>query len=187
VSGAYSSDVVVQECGVGLVPIRRAERLAFAAPPLLRSGPVSPDVLDQVVSSLAIPRASVVDSAWVDNGPGWVAVRLGTVDEVLAIRPLYADLDIGVVALYPPGGPVAIEVRALFPKDGAMVEDPVTGSLNASLAQWLLGTGVLTAPYVSSQGTVLGRAGRAHVSQDPDGTIWVGGETVTRISGTVSL
>ena len=187
VGSAFSSDVVVQECGVGLVPIRRADRLAFAAPPLLRSGPVEPLVLYQVVEALGIAPASVVDAAWVDNGPGWVAVRLGTVEEVLAIRPRYADLDIGVVALYPPGGPVAIEVRALFPKDGAMVEDPVTGSLNASLAQWLLGAGVLTAPYVSSQGTVLGRAGRAYVSRDPDGTIWVGGETVTRISGTVEL
>jgi PhzF family phenazine biosynthesis protein len=178
---------VVQECAVGLVPVRRGERLAFAAPPLRRGGAVEPEILDQVVEACGIDRSAVVDSAWVDNGPGWVAVRLATVGEVLSIRPRYADLDIGVVAPYPPGGPVAIEVRALFPKDGAMVEDPVTGSLNASLAQWLLGAGVLAAPYVASQGTVLGRAGRAHIDQDPDGTIWVGGETATRVSGSVDL
>ena len=178
---------VVQECGGGLVPVRRSGRLAFAAPPLRRSGAVESEILDRVVEACGIERSAVVDSAWADNGPGWVAVRLATVEEVLAIRPRYADLDIGVVARYPPGGPVAVEVRALFPKDGAMVEDPVTGSLNASLAQWLLGTSVLTAPYVASQGTVLGRAGRAYIDQDPDGTIWVGGETVTRVTGSVDL
>jgi PhzF family phenazine biosynthesis protein len=182
-----SAMTVVQECGVGLVPVRRGERLAFAATPLRRGGAVEAEVLDRVVEACGIDRSAVVDSAWVDNGPGWVAVRLATVDEVLAIRPRHAELDIGVVAAYPPGGPLAVEVRALFPKDGAMVEDPVTGSLNASLAQWLLGAGVLTAPYVAGQGTVLGRAGRAYIDQDPDGTIWVGGETVTRVTGTVDL
>lgn len=187
-----SDPTVVQECGVGLVPVRRGERLAFAAPALLRGGAVEEEILDRVVEACGIDRSAVIDSAWVDNGPGWVAVRLATVEEVLAIRPRYtfrsgAELDIGVVARYPPGGPVAIEVRALYPQGGTMVEDPVTGSLNASLAQWLLGTGELTAPYVASQGTVLGRAGRAYIDQDPDGTIWVGGETVTRVTGSVNL
>jgi len=92
-----------------------------------------------------------------------------------------------VVGPYPPGSPEAIEVRAFFPKHGSLVEDPVTGSLNASLAEWLLRSGRLTAPYVARQGTALGRSGRVHVSQDPDGTIWVGGATVTCIAGEVQL
>jgi len=91
------------------------------------------------------------------------------------------------VALHPAGGPHAIEVRAFFPKDGQAVEDPVTGSLNASVAQWLLGAGRLTAPYVARQGTVLGREGRVEITQDGDGTIWVGGGTVTCVTGEAEL
>ena len=102
---------------------------------------------------------------------------------VLALRPGFVDLDVGVVGMHDDGSP---ELRAFFPKDGSTVEDPVTGSLNASVAMWLLEDGRLTAPYVARQGTALGRAGRVHVTQDPDGTIWVGGATVTRVSGTVT-
>jgi predicted PhzF superfamily epimerase YddE/YHI9 len=120
---------------------------------------------------------------WVDNGPGWVAALLADADAVLAARPSYAELDLGLVGLHPAGGPAAIEVRAFFPKDGTLVEDPVTGSLNASLAQWLLGSGRLAAPYVAAQGTALGRAGRVHVDQDADGTTWIGGDTVTVVRG----
>ncbi len=112
---------------------------------------------------------------------------LESADAVLALKPRPIDLDLGVVGPHPPGSPHAFELRAFFPKDGATVEDPVTGSLNASVAQWLLGTGQATAPYIASQGTALGRAGRVHITQDPDGTIWVGGGTVTCISGHVDL
>jgi predicted PhzF superfamily epimerase YddE/YHI9 len=129
----------------------------------------------------------VVDAQWVDNGPGWVAVLLASAEAVLALRPGFVDEDVGVVGPCPPGTPEAFEVRAFFPKDGASVEDPVTGSLNASLAQWLLGSGRATAPYVVRQGTALGRAGRVHVTQDADGTIWIGGGTVTCVGGTVEL
>ena len=108
---------------------------------------------------------------------------LASAEAVLAVRPGSIDLDLGVVGPYPAGSPEAFEVRAFFPKDGATVEDPVTGSLNASLAQWLLGSGRATAPYVASQGTVLGRAGRVHISPDAEGTIWVGGGTITCIAG----
>ncbi|MGC5014555.1 PhzF family phenazine biosynthesis protein [Streptosporangium sp. DT93] len=182
------SDVIVQECGLGLVPIRpTADGPAFAAPPLLRSGPVEEEVVERVARSLGIGRAAVLDAEWADNGPGWVAVLLASAEEVLALRPGVVDLDVGVVGPYPPGSPEAFEVRAFFPKDGATAEDPVTGSLNASLAQWLLRTGRAEAPYVASQGTVLGRAGRAHVSRDPDGTIWVAGGTVTCVTGEVEL
>jgi PhzF family phenazine biosynthesis protein len=182
-----AGDVVVQQCKAGLVPVRRTDgMLAFAAPPLVRSGPVDEPLVVEVAAQLGIDRAEVVDAEWVDNGPGWLAVQLGSVEAVLALRPGVVDRDVGVVALYPPGSPAAIEVRAFFPVDGTTVEDPVTGSLNGSLAQWLLATGRVTAPYVASQGTVLGRAGRVHVTQDDEG-IWVAGATVTRVTGEIDL
>jgi PhzF family phenazine biosynthesis protein len=181
-------DVVVQQCGAGLVPVRRTpDGLAFAAPPLLRSGPVEEPLVEHIASVLGIPRAEILDAEWADNGPGWVAVLLASAEGVLALHPGFVDLDLGVVGLYPPGSPEAFEVRAFFPKDGATAEDPVTGSLNASLAQWLLRTGRARVPYVASQGTALGRSGRVHVSSDPDGTIWVGGGTVTCVRGQVEL
>jgi PhzF family phenazine biosynthesis protein len=181
-------DLIVQECKAGLIPIRRdGDGLAFAAPPLVRSGPVEEPLVDQIASVLRIDRAAIVDAQWADNGPGWVAVLLESADAVLAVEPVFADLDLGLVGPHPDGSPEAFEVRAFFPKDGALVEDPVTGSLNASLAEWLLRTGRAQAPYVARQGTVLGRAGRVQLSQGTDGTIWVGGGTVTCISGRVEL
>ena len=180
--------VVVQECGAGLVTLRQGqEGLAFAAPPVLRDGPVDEELLATIASALRIDRADIVDASWADNGPGWVAVLLASAEAVLAVRPGLTDLDLGLVGPYPPGSPVAFEVRAFFPSNGATTEDPVTGSLNASLAAWLLSTGRAQAPYVTSQGTALGRAGRVHISADPDGTIWVAGATVTCIKGQVDL
>ena len=184
---AAQRDAVVQECAAGLIPIRRAERLAFAAPPLIRSGPADDSLVDELAAALQISRDDIVAAEWVDNGPGWVAVQLPNAEAVLAVRPAFADLDIGLVGGYPPGSPEAIEVRAFFPKDGVLVEDPVTGSLNASLGEWLTRTGRITAPYVASQGTVLGRAGRVYVSADDDGQVWVGGGTVTCIEGAIEL
>jgi PhzF family phenazine biosynthesis protein len=180
--------VIVQECGAGLVPVRRTEEgLAFAAPPLIRSGPVDDADVERVARTLRIDRTDIVDIAWADNGPGWVAVLLTDAAAVLALQPGATDLDVGVVGPHPPGAEPAFELRAFFPKDGTTVEDPVTGSLNASVAQWLIGSGRATAPYVASQGTALGRAGRVHVSQDGDGAIWVGGGTVTCVDGAVEL
>jgi PhzF family phenazine biosynthesis protein len=182
------SELIVQECNAGLIRIRRDDGgLAFAAPPLVRSGPVEDPLVDQIASVLRIDRAAIVDAQWADNGPGWVAVLLESADAVLAVEPGFTELDLGLVGPHPDGSPEAFEVRGFFPKDGALVEDPVTGSLNASLAEWLLRTGRAQAPYVARQGTVLGRAGRVHLSQDPDGTIWVGGGTVTCVSGEVEL
>jgi PhzF family phenazine biosynthesis protein len=179
-------DVILQECGAGLVAVRRTpDGLAFAAPPLLRAGPVEESLIGHVASVLRIERAEILDAAWADNGPGWVAVLLSDAEAVLALRPGFVDLDVGAVGPYPEGSPEAFEVRAFFPKDGSTVEDPVTGSLNASLAEWLLDSGRAQAPYVARQGTVLGRAGRVHVSRDEDGRIWVGGGTVTCIAGEV--
>lgn len=179
---------VVQECGAGLVEIRRTDSgLAFAAPPLVRSGAVDPSVVDRIASMLQIERAQIVDSQWVDNGPGWVAVLLPSAEAVLAIRPGAVDLAVGVVGPYREDTPTAFEVRAFVPTDGSTVEDPVTGSLNASLAQWLLRTGRARAPYVASQGTALGRSGRVYVAADGDGRIWVAGATATCLAGEVDL
>ena len=178
---------IVQECGAGLITVRRTDAgLTFAAPPLVRSGPVDEPVAERVARSLNIARSDIVDIAWADNGPGWVAVLLASAEAVLAVRPGAVDMDIGVAGPYPDGSPAALEVRAFSPQISP-VEDPVTGSLNASLGQWLLAAGRITAPYVASQGTAMGRRGRVHVSRDADGQVWVGGGTVTCISGTVEL
>jgi PhzF family phenazine biosynthesis protein len=195
-TGQTDKDILVQECAAGLIRIRRtAEGLAFAAPPLVRSGPVEEPVLDRVAATIGVDRERFVAAEWVANGPGWVGVLLDSAEAVLALTPRApgpgpdpdGDLDIGVVGPYPPGSPAALEVRAFVPGNGVLVEDPVTGSLNAALAQWLVGSGRVRAPYVASQGTVLGRAGRVHLSQDGDGAIWVGGGTVTCVIGTVEL
>jgi PhzF family phenazine biosynthesis protein len=181
------ADGIVQECEAGLITVRRTEAgLAFAAPPLVRSGPVEEPVAEAVARALGIRRSDMVDIQWADNGPGWVAVLLASAEAVLAIRPGSMEMDIGVAGPYPAGSPEALEVRAFSPQISG-VEDPVTGSLNAALAQWLLGTGRVTAPYVASQGTAMGRRGRVHISRGGDGQVWVGGGTVTCVDGTVRL
>jgi PhzF family phenazine biosynthesis protein len=181
-------DLIVQECAAGLIPIRQTDAgLAFAAPPLLRSGAVDEEFAGRIAAAAGIERSKILAAEWVVNGPEWVAILLASAEEVLAIRPGPIDFDLGVVGPHPDGSPEAFEVRAFFPKDGVTTEDPVTGSLNASLAQWLLGSGRATAPYVAAQGTVLGRSGRVHLSTDAAGAVWVGGRTVTYITGTFDL
>jgi PhzF family phenazine biosynthesis protein len=183
-----AGETIVQECAAGLVSIRRtADGLGFAAPPLIRSGPVDEGELTQVAGTLNLDRGAIVAAEWADNGPGWVALLLESAEAVLAVRPGLVDHDVGLVGPHPPGADAEFEVRAFFPKDGATIEDPVTGSLNASVAGWLLRTGGATAPYVAAQGTALGRAGRVHISADDGGAIWVAGGTVTCVSGTVEL
>ena len=145
--------MIVQECTAGLITIRASgDRLAFAAPPLVRSGPVDEALVERIASVLHIDRVDILAAEWADNGPGWVAVLLASAEAVLALKPAPIDFDLGVVGPHPEGSDLAIEVRAFFPKDGATVEDPVTGSLNASLAQWLLGSGRLSSPYVACSG-----------------------------------
>lgn len=188
-------NAIIQECGAGLVPLRRDDQgLAFAAPPLIRSGPVDEAYAGLVAQVLGIGQDDIVAIEWADNGPGWVAVLLADAKSVLALEPDASpyqgdnSLDIGVVGPYPEGSECAFEVRAFFTDErGAIREDPVTGSLNASLAQWLLGSGRATAPYIASQGTCLGRSGRPRIDQDADGTVWVGGSTVTVISGEIDI
>src|SRR5690349_14742400 len=180
-------NVVIQECGAGLVSLRpTADRVTFAAPPMVRTGPLEETLLDELSDVFGIDRAAVVDSHWVDNGPGWVALLLSSADEVLGVRPRFVDRSVGVVGPYPPDEPTAFEVRGFFPNAGAMVEDPVTGSLNASLAQWLLSSGRAKAPYVASQGTALGRAGRVFI-EEHEGDVWVGGTAVTCVEGSVEV
>ena len=197
---AGTEDVVVQECAAGLVSLRRGPttadpataerggRLAFAAPPLFRSGEVSAEDRAQVARALRLDESEIVDCNWTDNGPGWVSVLLEDAYAVLALRPDHAafgDLDIGVVGPYPEGATDAqVEVRAFVPGMG-IGEDPVTGSLNAGIGQWLVGTR-LPASYVASQGTALGRRGRVHVDLEGD-TLWVGGDTGTTVRGHVDL
>jgi PhzF family phenazine biosynthesis protein len=180
--------VVMQQCGVGLVAVRcDGPRLEFAAPPVRRSGPLEPEVLAKIVKALALTPADVVRHQWVDNGPGWCAVMLGSARQVLALKPDWAALDplkLGVLGPHEPGGDAVFEVRALIGSGG--YEDPVTGSLNASLAQWLFGAGLARSPYVAAQGAALGRAGRVHLRKDGN-EVWVGGDVVEVMRGEVAL
>jgi PhzF family phenazine biosynthesis protein len=183
-----AEDAIVQQCAAGLVQIRRTpDGLAFAAPPLLRSGPVDPDELAHVAATINVDPAAIVAAEWADNGPGWVAILLESAADVLAVQPGVVDHDVGLVGPHPPGSAEAFELRAFFAKDGSTTEDPVTGSLNASVAQWLLRAGRAQAPYVAAQGTALGRAGRVHITADGDDQVWVGGGTVTCVRGSIEL
>lgn len=196
--GTPAGQDVVQECGVGLVRLRRltladgGTRLAFAGPPLLRSGEAEDAVVAQVARALQLPVDEILAAEWIDNGPGWIGVRLRDAAAVLELRPdftAFGDLKIGVVGEHTAADRerlgADVEVRAFVPTL-AVPEDPVTGSLNAGLAEWLAG-GVLPARYVAAQGTVLGRQGRVYLEKAGDGTVWVAGDTVTTVQGTVSL
>ncbi len=189
--GVPRGEQVVQECGVGLVPIRRAgEQLAFAAPPLIRSGPLDEADVTLIASGLGVTRSDIVAHSWCNNGPNWRGVMLHSAEQVLALKPdgaLLAGLDIGVVAPRPPGSATQFEVRAFFPGNNGLAEDPVTGSLNAALAQWLIGAGLAPERYVAAQGTAMAREGRVFIERDTRGTVWVGGVSVTCISGQVRL
>lgn len=178
--------IVVQECGAGLIKIRITDAgLAFAAPPMIRHEPVDTDTLTRAMRLLGLTANDVVTSHWIDNGPGWMGLQLTDAQRVLDIpMPTEAaeHFDVGVVGLYPTASNAAIEVRAFFnDPNGSIREDPVTGSLNASIAQWMLGNGTLTAPYLAHQ-----TSGRATVEQF-DGQIWIGGTADVRITGTIAL
>jgi PhzF family phenazine biosynthesis protein len=188
--GTPKGGEVVQECGAGLVRIKRdGARLAFAAPPLRRTGEVERELKAKIARSIGVGLKAIRAAQWVDNGPGWVAVLLGTRSEVLNLKfdpGLLPDQPLGVVAPWDPardGNEAQFEVRAFMGSGG---EDPVTGSLNAGLAQWLIGAGLAPSRYVAAQGTVLGRAGRVHIAKDGE-RIWVGGEVATRVAGSITL
>lgn len=181
--------ILVQECGAGLVKVRLdGGRLAFAAPPLTRFGPVAEGTMEQLAAGLRLPRAALLDASWLVNGPQWIGVLLESAAQVLRVVPDLAalgDLKVGVIGPHEPGAGADFEVRTFIPGD-AMVEDPVTGSFNAGAAQWLIGSGRAPEQYIAVQGTVLGRAGRVHVATE-QGVTWVGGSSVMCIQGTVRL
>lgn len=182
------ADEVVQQCGVGLVRVRRdGVRLAFAAPPRRRSGPLDEALLDRIGAGLGIARSEVLHHAWADNGPGWCAVMLRSAAQVIALVPQWpplAGIKLGVVGRHDAGHDAMFELRAFI--GGGNYEDPVTGSLNASVAQWLIGEGLAPAAYVAAQGTALRRAGRVHVRQE-GGETWIGGDVAPCIEGTIAL
>ncbi|MGO0604383.1 PhzF family phenazine biosynthesis protein [Brevibacterium linens] len=201
-------DRIVQECGAGLIDIRRtprrggptdpsadslttataepSETLAFAAPDRLRSGPLDDAYVDQIAVALGVDRSEILGHQWADNGPGWAAVRLAGAEQVLALTPDFSaipDAKLGVVGAHPEGSEHEYEIRAFVPGVG-VAEDPVTGSLNASVAQWLIGENLAPNSYTATQGTALGRSGVVSISAEDD-EIWVGGDTSVCIRGTV--
>jgi PhzF family phenazine biosynthesis protein len=209
--GKPKAQHIVQECGAGLVKIKRdaaSGRLAFAAPPLIKGGPLDEADVALIARGLKIERSDILAHAWCDNGPNWRGVMLRSAAQVLALKPdasILAGLDIGVVG---PRGKVGVvgarssddalaqsvgagdetqfEVRAFFLGNNGLCEDPVTGSLNAGIAQWLIGAGLAPTRYVAAQGTALSRAGRVYVEQD-GADIWIGGASVTCMDGTVTI
>jgi PhzF family phenazine biosynthesis protein len=210
--GQPQGEHVVQECGVGLVRIRRTPgpagtRLAFAAPPLIKNGPLPEADIALIARGLGVAREDIVAHAWCDNGPNWRGVLLKSAAQVLALRPdaaVLEGLDVGVagprrkvgvagpqtsasVVPRPLAQDTDFEVRAFFPGNNGMAEDPVTGSLNAALAQWLMGAGLAPERYTAAQGTALGRAGRVYLEREANGTLWVGGDSVSCIQGQVTL
>jgi PhzF family phenazine biosynthesis protein len=186
-----SSEEVVQECGAGLVPVRSSgDLLAFRAPPQIRDGAVDPDQLERFAAVLGVESSEIVASRWVDNGPGWVGILLADADRVQSLRPDPArfgsadKLDIGVAGFNSANSEALYEVRAFFSNQhGELLEDPVTGSLNASMAQWLIDSGRAHPPYVASQGGALGRSGAVHISTTDDGAVWVGGRVFDVVEG----
>lgn len=202
-------DRIVQECGAGLVDIRRSPRrggptqttdltnqtdpivepsetLAFAAPDRLRSGPLDETYVDQIATALGVDRSEILDHQWADNGPGWAAVRLASAEQVLALNPDFSaipDAKLGVLGAHPDGADHEYEIRAFVPGVG-VAEDPVTGSLNASVAQWLIGENLAPNSYTATQGTALGRSGVISITAEAD-EIWVGGATSICVRGTV--
>lgn len=181
-------DLIVQQCEAGLISIRREESLlAFAAPPLVRSGSVENDVVNKIAKALGLQPSDIVRHQWVDNGPGWCAVMLPCAQQVLSLKPDWAKLsplNLGVVGLHSSNHDADIEVRAFIGRGG--YEDPVTGSLNASVAQWLIDEGCVKSAYTAAQGTVLQRAGRVHLRRT-SGEVWVGGQVVEVVNGQINL
>jgi PhzF family phenazine biosynthesis protein len=182
------ADTVVQECGIGLVRIRRSERLAFAAPPTIVEW-VDAGLLQRVCAALGLDPARVRDAAFLTNGPRQLTLLLDDAATVLALKPDHSALKslskVGVVGPHPEGSACRFEVR-FFAAPIGINEDPVTGSLNANIAHWLIDTGRAPAIYLAAQGTAMGRAGRVHVRRDAEAT-WIGGDVAVCIDGAVML
>lgn len=180
--------VIVQECGVGPVEVRQeGGRLAFRAPPLIRSGPLDPDERAEAIELAGVDPAAVVEAVHVANGPNWRLLRLRSDGDVLAARPQArgpAGTDIGLAGPCAAGGAIDWELRAVFANQrGEMVEDPVTGSFNAGLAMHLFGEGLAKGRYVAAQGRMVGADGRVHCAIGADGSVWIGGRADMIASG----
>lgn len=184
-------DMIVQECAAGLIEVRTdGHHAAFAAPPVLRYEPADAETVERVASFLRLDKHDIEAVHWIDNGPGWIGVRLASAESVLAVSPDPAHkgrIEVGLVGPCPAGAEYDFEVRALFTdQHGGVMEDPVTGSLNAGLAKWLLDTGVATAPFTAGQGSLLGRRGRIAVSES-NGNLWIGGDTHVVVEGRITV
>jgi PhzF family phenazine biosynthesis protein len=188
-------DTLVQECGAGLVEIQRSiniegkPQFAFKAPATVKAGPVEAELLDEISDAIGIAKSDFLAHQYVDNGPGWVCVQLDSAERVLHVTPKFApgsQLMLGLIGAYPFDSAAAFELRAFGPQIG-VYEDPVTGSLNASVAQWLFRQGTVQGEYKASQGKAMGREGSIRLSLDSNGEVWVGGPTVTCISGEIEL
>ncbi|MDT9000066.1 PhzF family phenazine biosynthesis protein [Paucibacter sp. APW11] len=184
--------LIVQQCQIGLIPVRQVAgqegRLAFAAPPLTREGPLASELRAQVLRALRLPEAEALDVVWVSNGPEWIAVRVARAAQVLALQPDFAamaGLNVGVVGAHEPGAEAQFEVRMFVPEMG-VPEDPVTGSFNAGLALWMMATGLAPERYTVAQGTQLQRQGRIHISREGEQT-WIGGDVQRLIAGKLQL
>lgn len=217
--GVPAGERIVQECAAGLIEVRRTaggasggaadevpagaadgtareaareERLAFAAPPLRREGPLEAADVERLARAIGVEPAAVRDHYWADNGPGWQVLELGSAAEVLALEVDPARLGgtkLGVVGAHPGSGDDSTgapryEVRAFLPGGR---EDPVTGSLNAGIAQRMVARGGMPQQWTARQGTALGREGRIELTRDGDGTLWVGGATVVTVAGSMHL
>jgi len=187
-SGGIPRDpaTIVQEVEAGLIAIRRdGDLLSFAAPPTIRSGDLDEQYVGQIVEAFGIERSKILAHQWVDNGPGWAVVRLATAQEVLDLTPDLAripDAMVGAIGAYPEGAEHAFEMRTFAPALG-IAEDPVCGSMNASVGQWLVRSGAVAGGYRVSQGSRLGRAGDIVITVGDDGSVWVGGSTTTLFRG----
>lgn len=184
-----SDKVIIQQCEIGLVELKRNSHgyLSFSAPPLIRSGPPTQNELATACEFLNIKIDQVIDSSWIDNGPGWLGIELISSDAVLALKPQYTSaqkIDIGVVGPCRPASDAAFEIRAFFNDHlGNIREDPVTGSLNASVGQWLFSKGRVSSGYIARQGSCVGCAGKIYIDYDASDNVWIGGETRTHVSG----
>lgn len=189
----HQPGVVIQQCAVGLVTVKRHGDglLAFEAPALTVED-VSDHVLRQACDALGVEVAAVRRAAWLNNGPRFLVLQLSSAAEVLALRPRHDALKahalpVGVVGLHAAGAAVHLEVRAFLAAEDAVEEDPVTGSMQASIAGWLMPLGDVPTRYVAAQGTAIGRAGRVNIERDAKGRLWVGGHVTPCIEGTVNL
>lgn len=186
----HTHGVVIQECAAGLITLRQQENLlSFAAPKMTRTGELDAQYLDALTQDMGITPSQVIAHQWVDNGPGWAVIRLRSAEEVLDLKPKFSlapKAMVGAIGAYPEGSPYAYELRTFAPGVGVS-EDPVCGSMNASVAQWLITSGEMSAPYIVSQGSCLGRSGRIHITADSDGTVWVGGHASSMFRGTAVI